>query len=93
MESKVPAGYQKLPGSYQLVIKSDGTAELTKSDEGDGSLIGELSKEGDTFKVTITNKANKPLPTTGGIGNVPLFVGGMALVAGAVTLAAKLRNN
>lgn len=93
VESKVPAGYQKLPGSYQLVIKSDGTAELTKGDEGDGSLIGELSKEGDTFKVTITNKANKPLPTTGGIGNVPLFVGGMALVAGAVTLAAKLRNN
>ncbi len=97
-ESHVPAGYQILTGTYTLQISSDGTATLTSDDAGHvqdgalGTVVRPGSDDAATFTMTITNSSIVDLPQTGGVGNVPLYVAGAALVAGAVVLADRRRR-
>lgn len=78
-ETSVPAGYSKLDHTLTLTVTGD-SATLS-----DGSQTAEANKDSDRyFRVSVSNSsANiQDIPATGGIGNLPLYVGGMALVAG-----------
>lgn len=93
-ESYVPTGYQLAKDPYKLVVSSDGSVRFSKPDNYDDLQGLSVDKATMTATVAFENTAvAKDIPTTGGIGNVPLFAGGMALVAGAVALVARSRSN
>lgn len=78
-EESVPAGYLKLDHSLKLTV-SGATATLS-----DGTQTAPVSSDSDRyFKVSISNSSAdiQEIPATGGSGNLPLYIGGMALVAG-----------
>ncbi len=78
-EESVPAGYSKLDHTLTLNVTGD-SATLS-----DGSQTEAANKDSDRyFRVSISNSsANiQEIPATGGSGNLPLYIGGMALVAG-----------
>lgn len=78
-EESVPAGYSKLDHTLTLTVTGD-SATLS-----DGSQTAAANKDSDRyFLVSVSNSsANiKEIPATGGSGNLPLYIGGMALVAG-----------
>jgi hypothetical protein len=78
-ETNVPAGYSKLDHSLTLTVTGS-TAMLS-----DGTQSAPVSSDSDRyFKVSISNSSAdiQEIPATGGIGNLPLYIGGMALVAG-----------
>ncbi len=84
-ETSVPAGYDKLTYSLTLTVKGD-TATLS-----DGTKTAEVSADDGYFKVSIGNTPSAPaeIPSTGGMGNVPLYIAGVAVIAGVVTVLVK----
>lgn len=86
-ETSVPAGYDKLPGSITLTVDGE-TATLS-----DGTQSAEVGKspQGRYFQIAISNTSSAPqtIPQTGGLGSVPLYALGVAVVAGIVALAVR----
>lgn len=85
-ETYVPSGYQR-HADMTLVVSENGRKATLDGAEVNAPVDG-------YYVIKIQNKANvTSIPTTGGTGNVPLFAGGMALVAGAAALVARSRIN
>lgn len=59
----------------------------------DGTQSAEVSKspQGRYFQIAISNTSSAPqtIPQTGGLGSVPLYALGVAVVAGIVALAVR----
>lgn len=81
-ETKAPVGYQLPTGTMKLEIRGDGTADFTSLS---GTKTAITKNEQGQFSITVTDvKAVGNLPSTGGMGVVPLFAVGVAAVAAAV---------
>lgn len=82
VETKAPAGYQKLPQPIKFSLTKAGTVtDLTTAAENDGSLV------------KITNYKNPGLPLTGAQGILLVSVLGLILVSAGVVLTVKRRKD
>ena len=73
-ESAAPSGYVVENGEVVFNVGADGKITLSSP----APVNASVSADGKTL--TITNKAGKPLPNTGGAGTLPYTLGGIALV-------------
>ena len=93
-ETWVPAGYTKAP-NIKFTINGDLTSTWIDPTTGE-SKAGDIvtpDKNGYLFSTTIVNnKGITDLPQTGGTGNMPLFVSGVALIAGAVAVVSRMKS-
>lgn len=91
VETYAPTGYQ-IPEPYKLVVSHDGrTATFFGSD---GTQIGEPKDFEDRMvSINFMDRGLDSIPETGGIGNVPLYVGGILAVAGSVVISRRGRAN
>ena len=91
VETYAPTGYQ-IPEPYKLVVSPDGmTATFCDSD---GKQIGEPKDFEDRMvSIDFMDRGLDPIPETGGIGNVPLYVGGILAVACSVVISRRGRAN
>lgn len=80
-ETYVPAGYQK--AAPLTLVMSNGVLTV------DANELNADQDNNHRFTVKVKNSKVADLPQTGGIGNAPLFVGGVALIAGAVAFATR----
>lgn len=91
VETYAPTGYQ-ISEPYKLEVSADGaTATFYGSD---GVQIGNPKTFSDRMvSINFKDRGLDPIPETGGIGNVPLYVGGILAVAGSVVISRKGRAN
>ncbi len=102
-ESETPTGYNTIKPVYFEVVANhaSGLTTLTATQQTeDGKTV---EKNGFTataadglIKTTIQNKAGSTLPSTGGIGTTPFYVGGGVLVAAAgvyIIVKKRMKNN
>lgn len=91
VETYAPTGYQ-ISEPYKLEVSADGaTATFYGSD---GAQIGNPKTFSDRMvSINFKDRGLDPIPETGGIGNVPLYVGGILAVAGSVVISRKGRAN
>lgn len=83
VETKAPAGFNKLTAPIICNVKDDGTMTFTLNGE-------KLSSPSDAFDVV--NQSGTVLPSTGGMGTTILYiVGGILVVGGCVALVTKRR--
>lgn len=91
VETYAPTGYQ-IPEPYKLVVSDDGTTATFFG--SDGVQIGDSKDFQDRMvSIDFMDRGLDPIPETGGIGNVPLYVGGILAVAGSVVISRKGRAN
>ena len=91
VETYAPTGYQ-IPEPYKLVVSHDGTTATFFG--SDGKQIGEPKHFEDRMvSIDFMDRGLDPIPETGGIGNVPLYVGGILAVAGSVVISRRGRAN
>lgn len=103
VEDTAPTGYNKLKDPIYFEISADhpsGYVEPTMQSKSDNTFASNGSY---TINVTdgkgelkVENKAGSTLPSTGGIGTTPFFVGGGVLVAGAgiyLIVRKRMKNN
>lgn len=91
VETYAPTGYQ-IPEPYKLVVNHDGTTATFYN--SDGKQIGEPKDFEDRMvSINFMDRGLDPIPETGGIGNVPLYVGGILAVAGSVVISRRGRAN
>lgn len=91
VETYAPTGYQ-IPEPYKLVVSHDGTTATFFG--SDGTQIGNPKTFSDRMvSINFKDRGLDPIPETGGIGNVPLYVGGILAVAGSVVISSKGRAN
>lgn len=91
VETYAPTGYQ-IPAPYRLEVSHDGTTATFY--DSDGKQIGESKVFQDRMvSINFIDRGLDPIPETGGIGNVPLYVGGILAVAGSVVISRKGRAN
>lgn len=84
-ETSVPAGYDKLSHSLTLTVTGD------KATLSDGTQTADVTAEVRYFQISVSNTPSAPatIPSTGGMGDAPLYIVGMAVIAAAVTLLVK----
>lgn len=83
-ETYVSAGYQLDSSDHLLVIGEDAEGNVTVTFDG-GTLTPKSEGEYEgSYVVEIANTAMEPIPSTGGFGNLPLYITGAAAVAGSV---------
>lgn len=91
VETYAPTGYQ-IPEPYKLEVSADGTTVTFFG--SDGEQIGDSKDFQDRMvSIDFMDRGLDPIPETGGIGNVPLYVGGILAVAGSVVISRKGRAN
>lgn len=91
VETYAPTGYQ-IPEPYKLVVSHDGTKATFFG--SDGKQIGEPKDFVDRMvSINFMDRGLDPIPETGGIGNVPLYVGGILAVACSVVISRRGRAN
>lgn len=91
VETYAPTGYQ-IPAPYRLEVSHDGT--MATFFGSDGMQIGEPKNFEDRMvSINFMDRGLDPIPETGGIGNVPLYVGGILAVAGSVVISRRGRAN
>ena len=91
VETYAPTGYQ-IPAPYRLEVSHDGTTATFYN--SDGELIGAPEYFQDRMvSIDFMDRGLDPIPETGGIGNVPLYVGGILAVAGSVVISRRGRAN
>lgn len=83
-ETKSKEGYKLVTEAIKILVMEDGTVEYIQEDYKGA----EVTKDGDTFIVTIDNKKGTSLPSTGGVGTTIFYILGSILMAGAATLLA-----
>ena len=104
-ESETPDGYNTIkPIYFEITANHENGLTLLSVQEQDenGSTISSggytftaLTDEGQV-KTTIQNKSGSTLPSTGGIGTTPFYVGGGVLVAAAgvyIIVKKRMKNN
>ncbi len=89
VETVAPDGYIVESTETTFTVGADGTianlqsGTITKPD-GTTIYVAELSGSSEgTYTITVRNKPGKPLPSTGGMGTLPLTLLGVFLVVGA----------
>lgn len=83
-ETYVSAGYQLDSSKHSLVIGEDAEGGVTVTfDRGTLTPKSEGDYKG-SYVVEIANTALESIPSTGGFGNLPLYITGAAAVAGSV---------
>ena len=83
-ETYVSAGYQLDLREHSLVISEDAEGNVTVTfDEETLTPKSEVEYKG-SYVVEIANTALESIPSTGGVGNLPLYITGAAAVAGSV---------
>lgn len=83
-ETYVSAGYQLDSSEHLLVIGEDAEGNVTVTfDRGTLTPKSEGDYKG-SYVVEIANTALESIPSTGGFGNLPLYITGAAAVAGSV---------
>ncbi|WP_057769210.1 isopeptide-forming domain-containing fimbrial protein [Lactobacillus selangorensis] len=91
-ETKAPSGYQLSDSVYTITIAKDGMTTVQK----DGQPYADVSinKDGNPISITLTIKNNMQpaLPVTGGMGILPLLIGGLILMAAGWFGYRKLRQ-
>lgn len=93
VETYVPAGYQLREDPYKIVVTSEGI-QFASSANGDPSPANKVDGQDRTYRVSFVNeKAVTEIPSTGGIGDVPLYAAGVVAVAGSVMAARKIKSN
>lgn len=93
VETYVPAGYQLREDPYKIVVTPEGI-QFASSVDGETSPATEVDGKDRTYKVSFVNeKAVTEIPSTGGIGDVPLYAAGVVAVAGSVMAARKIKSN
>lgn len=93
VETKTPDGYNTM-ADLEFTISaehSDGDTPALTSLTGGNKFTGELTKG--ELKGNIENKKGSTLPSTGGIGTVLFYVGGIALIAGAAALLIRRKHS
>lgn len=70
-ETFTPEGYQGLKEPIKLVINEDGTVTIDGKEIDDVLVTGEQNNQ---ISLDVTNQAKIPLPETGGIGRVWLYL-------------------
>ncbi len=105
VEDAPPTGYNKLkdPIYFEVTATHNDTSitglTATLTDENGSTKSGDytftVDKSAGTITTKIENKAGSTLPSTGGIGTTPFFVGGgaIALGAGVYIIVKKRMNN
>lgn len=92
-ETQVPAGYTLLGYDIILQINEDGSAKFTMNgQEVDAETVSDANPtaavsypdSSDYFYLALANYEDDPIPSTGGMGNAPLYVVGAVAVAGSV---------
>lgn len=89
-EVYAPAGYIELEGEYSVYVSpesSDGEYTATFVRSGTSSDPVAFVADGSgalTASTTIVNKSVDSIPSTGGLGNAPLYAAGALIVAGSV---------
>lgn len=91
VETYAPTGYQ-ISEPYKLEVSADGATAIFYG--SDGAQIGDPKTFSDRMvSINFKDRGLDPIPETGGIGNVPLYVGGILAVAGSVVISRKGRAN
>lgn len=91
VETYAPTGYQ-ISEPYKLEVSADGAMATFYG--SDGAQIGNPKTFSDRMvSINFKDRGLDPIPETGGIGNVPLYVGGILAVAGSVVISRKGRAN
>lgn len=92
-ETQVPAGYTLLGYDIILQINEDGSARFTMNGQEVGAetvsvanpaAAASYPESSEYFYLALANYEDDPIPSTGGMGNAPLYVVGAAAVAGSV---------
>lgn len=92
-ETAAPAGYVlEADNAIEFEVKADGTIVGTTADTQNSLPSGESFAFSDAstpdpvkkaYSLTVKNTPGKPLPLTGGLGELPFTILGSALIAGA----------
>ena len=83
-ETYVSAGYQLDSSEHLLVIGEDAKGNVTVTFDGGTLTPKSEGKYKGSYVVEIANTALESIPSTGGFGNLPLYITGAAAVAGSV---------
>lgn len=92
-ETQVPAGYTLLGYNIILQINEDGSAKFTMNGQEVGAeTVNEANpaaavsypESSEYFYLALANYEDDPIPSTGGMGNAPLYVVGAVAVTGSV---------
>ena len=90
VETYAPAGYQ-ISGPYKIVVDQDGNGATFYRDINDetGTHIVAADR---MLSLAFEDALAPVIPSTGGIGNLPLYVAGTVTVAGSIVVARRPRN-
>ncbi|HJB55804.1 MAG TPA: prealbumin-like fold domain-containing protein [Candidatus Olsenella avistercoris] len=92
-ETQVPAGYTLLGYDIILQINEDGSAKFTMDGQEVGAetvskanpaAAASYPESSEYFYLALANYEDDPIPSTGGMGNAPLYVVGAVAVTGSV---------
>lgn len=95
VETVVPAGYQLAEEPYKIYVTEQGKIQFASSEDGELKDAGEVDGQVRTYQVSFVDKkfAGSTIPSTGGMGDVPLYVLGALAIAGSAALVRKVKNN
>lgn len=95
VETVVPAGYQLAEEPYKIYVTQQGTIQFASSEDGTLQDAGAVDGQDRTYQVSFVNKkfAGGTIPSTGGIGDVPLCVLGALAIAGSAAAIRKVKNS
>ncbi len=94
METHVPAGYQLKDEPYKIVVSSSGI-QFASTPDGEMASASKVDGQDRTYQVSFKNvkAADGEIPSTGGAGNLPLYVTGIVAIAGSVMAVRKVRRS
>ena len=93
VETYVPAGYQLATDPYKIVVSSSGI-QFASSESGELGPASPVVGEDRTYQVSFENtKAVTEIPSTGGIGDFPLYACGVAAFAGFVAAIRRTKQD
>ena len=94
VETYVPAGYQLNDEPYRIEVTADGI-RFASSVDGEAQDATKVSGVDRTYQVSFENTkaAGGEIPSTGGMGDVPLYAAGVMAIAGSVTAVRKIKRH
>lgn len=85
-ETKAPDGYNILTTPVAITVSHDG---VTYSQQGNSNSVNggvEVTEDGLTYILNVTNTTGQTLPNTGGSGTLPYTLGGLMLMSAAALM-------